>query len=131
MRRYPCLLLCPFLLATAACAADSVSGPRAAPAPHSKLEDVWDRPPGAPDVILRGPRSIAPVRVPHQEPLYIVDGVVQDGAPVHLMGDDILEIQVVKGAAAIARFGDGADNGVIVITTRTAPVKALPGKGTP
>ena len=128
MRRIHRLLVCLALPGTAACAT-TVAGPPAVPAPEGRLEEVWDRPPGAPDVFLRAPKSITPV--PHQEPLYIVDGVVQEGTPAGLMGYDIVDIQVLRSAAAIARFGDRADNGAIIITTRNAPVKARPGQARP
>ncbi|HYR06462.1 MAG TPA: hypothetical protein VEQ60_01760 [Longimicrobium sp.] len=105
------------LLATTACAADSVVGPGLTPAPEAKTER---------GIILRESSTVA---VPN-EPLYIVDGVVQGRLPGHLMAADITHIRVMQGAPAVARFGSRAAPGAVIITTRAAPVKALSGNDT-
>jgi outer membrane cobalamin receptor len=109
MRRYHRMIAGLSLLATAACAADSVAGPQAVPAP---------------EILLRGPRS-APGA--YNQPLYVVDGVVRadDRGLEDLDSADITHIHVVRGAPAIAKYGPRGEHGVIVITTRRAPVKAL------
>lgn len=54
------------------------------------------------------------------QPLFYVDGVrvTRAGALRALAPADIERVEVVKGSAAEGRFGEGARNGVIVITTR-------------
>ncbi|MCB0688620.1 MAG: SusC/RagA family TonB-linked outer membrane protein [Saprospiraceae bacterium] len=71
-------------------------------------------------VILRGNRSISG----SSEPLYIVDGIVMNGDISNLSPDDIQEISVLKGANAAALYGSRANNGAIVVTTKS-------GKGAP
>ena len=76
------------------------------------------RPGAAPAVVLRGPTSInASGR--GQGPLYIVDGVLLNGATPDLNPNDIENIEVVKGAAAASLYGARAGGGVINITTKT------------
>ena len=58
-----------------------------------------------------------------QDPLYIVDGVVIDpsvsGSPLSdIPGDDIENIEIVKGAAGASVYGSRAANGVIRISTK-------------
>ena len=80
-------------------------------------------------VMLRGPTSL----IGSSEPIVIVDGVRVDSrqfdqpldlggtAPSHLddlMPEDIERIEVLSGAAA-ALYGDGAANGVILVTTKS------------
>ncbi len=72
-----------------------------------------------PKVILRGNRSIAG----SSQPLYVVDGVTIGGNINNISPDDIESITVLKGANAAALYGSRANNGVIVITTKS-------GKGT-
>jgi TonB-dependent SusC/RagA subfamily outer membrane receptor len=116
MRPYPCLLLYPFLLGTAACAADSVSGPRAAPEPIVvyDLEAFQRQPPPDGTVILyRGRAPVAAV-----PPLVMVDGAEWTEPLDRIDQANIVAIQVVKGAAAVATYGPRGEPGVIVITTR-------------
>jgi bla regulator protein blaR1 len=57
-------------------------------------------------------------------PLFIVDGVIMSGdgtlEGLQLKAADIASIEVVKGAAAPARFGERARHGVILIRTKDA-----------
>jgi TonB-linked SusC/RagA family outer membrane protein len=76
------------------------------------------RPGAAPAVVLRGPTSINALGR-SQGPLYIVDGVVLQGATPDLNPNDIENIEVVKGAAAASLYGARAGGGVINITTKT------------
>jgi TonB-dependent SusC/RagA subfamily outer membrane receptor len=66
-------------------------------------------------------RSSAGISVANR-PLFIVDGVVISGTagnPLErLDADDIVQVEVIKGAAASALYGTRAANGVIFITTR-------------
>lgn len=65
-------------------------------------------------VILRGNRSIAG----SSAPLYIVDGVPILGDPSDVNPDDIESISVLKGPNAAALYGNRANNGAIIITTK-------------
>jgi TonB-dependent SusC/RagA subfamily outer membrane receptor len=58
-------------------------------------------------------------------PLYIVDGKEADST-ITMDQDSIKSIEILKDAAAKKLYGDKANNGVIIITTKNA--KALPEK---
>lgn len=64
-------------------------------------------------VLLRGNRSIAG----DSQPLYIVDGVPAGGI-TNLNPDDIESINVLKGPNAAALYGNRANNGAIIVTTK-------------
>lgn len=64
-------------------------------------------------VLLRGNRSIGG----DSQPLYIVDGVPADGIS-NLNPDDIESINVLKGPNAAALYGNRANNGAIILTTK-------------
>lgn len=68
-----------------------------------------------PKVILRGNRSIAG----SSEPIYVVDGVTLGGNINNISPDDIESITVLKGANAAALYGSRANNGAIVVTTKS------------
>lgn len=89
-------------------------------------------------VILRGYRSISG----NNQPLYIVDGVPIAGATnsgpssegggiqsfdgiSNINPDDIASVTVLKGANATALYGSRAQNGAIVITTKTGKAEGL------
>lgn len=65
-------------------------------------------------VVLRGNRSISG----ESEPLYIVDGVPIRGGLSDLSPDEIVSVDVLKGANAAALYGAAAQNGAIIVTTR-------------
>jgi TonB-linked SusC/RagA family outer membrane protein len=65
------------------------------------------------DVLLRGATSITK----GNEPLYVVDGVILGSSMVDIDAQDILSIEVVKGASAASLYGSRASAGVIQITT--------------
>lgn len=71
-------------------------------------------------VLLRGNRSISG----SSQPLYVVDGITLNGDIANLSPDDIESISVLKGANAAALYGSRANNGAIIITTKS-------GKGAP
>jgi len=54
--------------------------------------------------------------------LYVVDGVrlQRDHVPT-LTKDEISEVRVIKGHAALKQYGPDASYGVVLITTRNAP----------
>ncbi len=87
-------------------------------------------------VVLRGTRSISG----NNQPIYVIDGVPTasgtNGGPTSEYGgfpsfssisglnpDDIATITVLKGANAAAIYGSSAQNGAIVITTKTGKGK--------
>ena len=66
-------------------------------------------------VLLRGNRSVSG----SSQPLYIVDGVPLGGDIQDFSPDDIASISVLKGANAAALYGARANNGAIIITTKS------------
>lgn len=76
---------------------------------------------GGSKVILRGNRSIAG----SSQPLYIVDGVPLGGPISDLSPDDIASISVLRGSNAAALYGARANNGAIVITTKSGEIGKL------
>lgn len=77
-----------------------------------------DGEPGATTSIrIRGTRSISA----SNEPLYIVDGVMDAVRDINdLNPDDIESISVLKDASSTAIYGSMGANGVIIITTKSA-----------
>jgi len=65
-------------------------------------------------VLLRGNRSING----SSQPLYVIDGVPM-GSISNLSPDDIVSISVLKGANAAALYGSRANNGAIVVSTKS------------
>ncbi len=80
---------------------------------------VGGNPGNDPKVILRGNRSIAG----SSQPIYVVDGVTLGGNINNISPDDIESITVLKGANAAALYGSRANNGAIVITTKSGKGK--------
>ena len=72
-------------------------------------------------VVLRGNRSIAG----SSQPLYIVDGVPLGGDITDLSPDDIASISVLRGSNAAAIYGSRANNGAIIITTKSGVAGAF------
>ncbi|MGC1243671.1 MAG: SusC/RagA family TonB-linked outer membrane protein [Chryseosolibacter sp.] len=68
---------------------------------------------GGSRVLLRGNRSI----FGDSQPLYIVDGVPAAGIS-NLNPDDVESINVLKGPNAAALYGNRANNGAIIVTTK-------------
>ncbi len=73
-----------------------------------------------PNVRVRGIASISGSATP----LYVVDGVPSDNMP-YLNPNDIDRVDILKDASATAIYGSRANNGVIIITTKSG---ALDGK---
>ena len=70
--------------------------------------------PGANDIILRGMGTVNGA-----EPLYIINGNPANKADAEALKDvDIVEINILKDAAATSIYGNRGVNGVIVITTK-------------
>jgi len=63
---------------------------------------------------LRGPTSIAG----SHEPLIVVDGVLTSGGLVDINPEDVVDIRVLKGAAAAAEYGSRGAGGVLEISTQ-------------
>ncbi len=71
--------------------------------------------PGSPvSVRIRGVGSINA----SNEPLYIIDGIPQEGALNNLSPNEIESISVLKDASSAAIYGSRASNGVVLITTK-------------
>ncbi|TAM94323.1 MAG: SusC/RagA family TonB-linked outer membrane protein [Chitinophagaceae bacterium] len=70
---------------------------------------------GAARVVLRGDKSISG----DSQPLYVIDGVPTMGDISNLSMNDIASINVLKGPSAAALYGSSAQNGVVVITTKS------------
>jgi TonB-dependent starch-binding outer membrane protein SusC len=66
-------------------------------------------------VRIRGVGSISS----GNEPLYIVDGIPVEGALNNLSPNDIESISVLKDASSAAIYGSRANNGVVLITTKS------------
>lgn len=66
-------------------------------------------------VRIRGVGSISS----GNSPLYIVDGVPTENAMNYLSTSDIESISVLKDAASAAIYGSRANNGVVIITTKS------------
>ncbi|WKN41880.1 SusC/RagA family TonB-linked outer membrane protein [Tunicatimonas pelagia] len=72
---------------------------------------------GAPTkVVLRGNRSLQPNG---SQPLYVIDGVPVGGDIADLSPNDIADISVLKGGNAAALYGSRANNGAIIVTTKS------------
>ncbi len=69
-------------------------------------------------VLLRGNRSIAG----SSQPLYVIDGIPMGGIS-NISPDDISSISILKGANAAALYGARANNGAIIITTKSGQDK--------
>lgn len=70
-------------------------------------------------VLLRGNRSIAG----SSQPLYVIDGIPMGGIS-NLSPDDIASISILKGANAAALYGSRANNGAIIVTTKSGAGQA-------
>lgn len=64
-------------------------------------------------VVIRGSNSLSA----GQNPLYVIDGVPQNG-PHNLNPNDIESISVLKDASATSMYGARAANGVVIVTTK-------------
>jgi len=72
--------------------------------------------PGAPiSVRIRGTGSISS----SNDPLYIVDGIPVEGALNNLSPNEIESMTILKDASSAAIYGSRANNGVVLITTKS------------
>lgn len=79
------------------------------------VQIVTDGAPGAtPQIKIRGFSTIN-----NNEPLYVIDGVPYEGKLSWLNNNDIESMQVLKDASAASIYGARANNGVVIITTKT------------
>ena len=81
------------------------------------------------------PERVAVQRVVVQSstdvPLILVDGRVTDSAGMNRIAPSRIEsVEVLKGAAAIERYGSRAESGAIVITLKQAPLILVDGRVT-
>ncbi len=72
------------------------------------------------NIQIRGAASVTT----GEQPLYVVDGKIVDDIS-NINEKDILTLEVLKGAKAMAIYGSRAKDGVIIITTGTG-LKAIP-----
>jgi len=76
---------------------------------------VNDGAPGStPQVRIRGFSTVN-----NNEPLYVIDGVPYEGKLSWLNQNDIETMQVLKDASAASIYGARANNGVIIVTTKS------------
>lgn len=61
----------------------------------------------------------------NQQPLYVVDGFPYEGDLSYINPADVLNVTVLKDAAAASIYGTRAANGVIIITTRLGSARKL------
>ena len=74
-------------------------------------------------IVLRGTTSFSSPQ--GSEPIYVIDGTITNKNALNM--DDVLSINVLKGAAATALYGSQGGNGAVIITTKGA--KMDDGKG--
>lgn len=79
------------------------------------VQVITDGAPGStPQIKIRGFSTIN-----NNEPLYIIDGVPFEGKLSWLNQNDVESMQVLKDASAASIYGARANNGVVIITTKT------------
>jgi TonB-linked SusC/RagA family outer membrane protein len=82
------------------------------------VQVIADGAPGStPQIKIRGFSTIN-----NNEPLYIIDGVPFEGKLSWLNQNDVESMQVLKDASAASIYGARANNGVVIITTKTGKV---------
>ncbi|MEG1616507.1 MAG: SusC/RagA family TonB-linked outer membrane protein [Bacteroidales bacterium] len=74
------------------------------------------QPGSSPSLRIRGFGSINA----SNEPLYVVDGTIYNGALSDINANDVASVTILKDAASTALYGSSAGNGVILITTKKA-----------
>ena len=73
------------------------------------------RPGSAPEITIRGTRSISA----QNTPLYVIDGSVSDSEEFSTLSAESIEsIEILKDAASQAIYGARASDGVILVTTK-------------
>ena len=83
-------------------------------APGVSVSSPSGTPGSSPVVHVRGVGSISG----SSEPLYVVDGIPSESMPV-INPNDVGRVDVLKDASGAAIYGSRANNGVIIITTKT------------
>lgn len=78
-------------------------------------------PEGTLSVRIRGTNTITA----GNEPLYVVDGVPMSRGLMHINGNDIESVEVLKDASSAAIYGSRGSNGVVLITTKNASNEKL------
>ncbi len=82
------------------------------------VQVVTDGAPGStPQIKIRGFSTIN-----NNEPLYIIDGVPFEGKLSWLNQNDVESMQVLKDASAASIYGARANNGVVIITTKSGKI---------
>ncbi|HEX6371722.1 MAG TPA: TonB-dependent receptor plug domain-containing protein [Longimicrobium sp.] len=119
------LLLCLPLLATTACAADAIAGPRLTPEPEAVAQAAPE--PQAAEVAAPASvvicRGCARESYPRAaEPLYVIDGVPASAAQAlaALDANEIASIEVIKAEVAASLYSNRSMSGLVILTTRAA-----------
>lgn len=81
--------------------------------PGVNISSASGKPGSAPNILVRGIGSLG-----SSSPLYVVDGIPSESMPV-LNNDDIEQIDILKDASSAAIYGSRANNGVVIITTKS------------
>lgn len=109
---------------TGAVSVVDVAGLKSQPA-ASAVEGLQGRAPGVQIVTDGAPGSTPQIKIRgystinNNEPLYVIDGVPFEGKLSWLNQNDIETMQVLKDASAASIYGARANNGVVIITTKT------------
>lgn len=82
-----------------------------------RVTQINGQPGKSPSILVRGGASLDG----KGDPLYIIDGMQRDDMS-DINSNDIESIEVLKDAAATALYGARANNGVVLITTKTGRV---------
>lgn len=112
---------------TGAVSVVNVDGLKSQPA-ASAVEGLQGRAPGVQIINDGAPGSTPQIKIRgystinNNEPLYIIDGVPFEGKLSWLNQNDIETMQVLKDASAASIYGARANNGVVIITTKTGKI---------
>ena len=82
-----------------------------------RVTQASGQPGSTPDIQIRAGASLSG----SGSPLYIIDGVQKDNL-VDINSNDIESIEILKDAAATALYGARANNGVVLVTTKSGKV---------
>lgn len=83
-----------------------------------QITNTSSRPGGAPQIRIRGNRSLGSDESGVNTPLIVLDGIPYNGSLNDINPNDITSFNVLKDASATAIYGSRGANGVILITTK-------------
>lgn len=111
------------LLGTAACGTDGPLAPQLSPEPGGSQPATQADVTPAPDAAASRPPTVTircggPIPAQGVPPLYVVDG--REIASIEELDPGTIDaIEVIRGAAAVERYGSRAAIGAVLITTRS------------